>query len=67
MVLKEGATGPRGLHTPRRKFQVLRSSKIRCGAADWRSSRREPIPTKGAARFEYGTLGEYALTSATAT
>ena len=64
MVLKEGATGRTWVFdTPRGKFQVL--SKIENPVwrkPDWAFVEEgQPIPTNAAERFEYGTLGEYAL------
>jgi L,D-transpeptidase YbiS len=64
MVLKEGATGRTWVFdTPRGKFQVL--SKIEKPVwrkPDWAFVEEgQPIPTNAAERFEYGTLGEYAL------
>jgi L,D-transpeptidase YbiS len=66
MVLKEGAAGKGRtwvFDTPRGKFQVL--SKIENPVwrkPDWAFVEEgQPIPTNAAERFEYGTLGEYAL------
>jgi L,D-transpeptidase YbiS len=66
MVLKEGASG-RGrtwvFDTPRGRFQVLsRTEKPVWRKPDWAFVEEgQPIPTNAAERFEYGTLGEYAL------
>jgi L,D-transpeptidase YbiS len=64
MVLKEGATGRTWVFdTPRGRFQVL--TKIEDPVwrkPDWAFVEEgQPIPTNAAERFEYGTLGEYAL------
>jgi lipoprotein-anchoring transpeptidase ErfK/SrfK len=64
MVLKEGASGRTWVFdTPRGQFRVL--SKIENPVwrkPDWAFVEEgEPIPTNAAERFEYGTLGEYAL------
>jgi L,D-transpeptidase YbiS len=64
MVLKEGATGRTWVFdTPRGKFQVLsRIENPVWRKPDWAFVEEgQPIPTNAAERFEYGTLGEYAL------
>lgn len=64
MVLKEDATGRTWVFdTPRGRFQVL--SKLENPVwrkPDWAFIEEgQPIPANAAERFEYGTLGEYAL------
>lgn len=64
MVLKEGPSGRTWVFdTPRGRFRVL--TKIENPVwrkPDWAFIEEgEPIPTDAAERFEYGTLGEYAL------
>jgi L,D-transpeptidase YbiS len=64
MVLKEGATGRTWVFdTPRGRFQVLsRTERPVWRKPDWAFVEEgQPIPTNAAERFEYGTLGEYAL------
>lgn len=68
MVLKEGSKeGSTGrtwvFDTPRGRFQVLtRIENPVWRKPDWAFVEEgQPIPTDAAERFEYGTLGEYAL------